>query len=147
MRRVWYRLRAGLKSSVVFAQAGIQHSKIERPQMLFRRLMRLKQLHHRRKFLKSQTARQILNVRIRKAYRCELRFSRSRQSGHYRGNASMWQTRRTQLPKPSGQQCAQQPTSDEFELASMLEGLFVGPLSCTMHPLFFNNYRPLKKHV
>ena len=39
----------------------------------------------------------------------------------------MWKTLRTQLPKPSGQQCTQQPTSEEF--ASMLEGLFVGPLA------------------
>ena len=39
----------------------------------------------------------------------------------------MWETLRTQLPKPSGQQCTQQPTSEEF--ASMLEGLFVAPLA------------------
>ena len=39
----------------------------------------------------------------------------------------MWKPLRTQLPKPSGQQCTQQPTSEEF--ASMLEGLFVGPLA------------------
>ena len=52
---------------------------------------------------------------------------KSRQLGLYLGNASMWKTLRTQLPKPSGQQCTQQPTSEEF--ASMLEGLFVGPLA------------------
>ena len=45
----------------------------------------------------------------------------------YLGNCSMWQTLRTRLLRPSGQQCTQQPTNDEF--ASMLEGLFVGPLA------------------
>ena len=34
---------------------------------------------------------------------------------------------RTHLLRPSGQQCTQQPTNDEF--ASMLERLFVGPLA------------------
>ena len=39
----------------------------------------------------------------------------------------MWKTLRTHLLRPSEQQCTQQPANDEF--ASMLEGLFVGPLA------------------
>ena len=41
---------------VVLAQAGIQHGKIERPGMPFRRFMHLKQLRHRRKKSNSQKA-------------------------------------------------------------------------------------------
>jgi len=69
----------------------------------------------------------ILSLRIKKVYRCELRSWKSIQLGLYLGNASMWKTLRTQLPKTSGQQCTQQPTCEEF--ASMLEGLFVGPVA------------------
>ena len=112
---------------VVLTQAGIQHGKIERPGMPFRPSMHLRQLRHRRRTSNSQDARKNLSLRIRKVYRCELRSWKFRQLGLYLGNASMWKTLRTQLPKPSGQQCTQQPTSEEF--ASMLEGLFVGPLA------------------
>ena len=112
---------------VVLTQAGIQHGKIDRPGMPFRPSMHLRQLRHRRRTSNSQEARKNLSLRIRKVYRCELRSWKSRQLGLYLGNASMWKTLRTQLPKPSGQQCTQQPTSEEF--ASMLEGLFVGPLA------------------
>ena len=69
----------------------------------------------------------ILSLRIKKVYRCELRSWKSIQLGLCLGNASMWKTLRTQLPKTSGQQCTQQPTCEEF--ASMLEGLFVGPVA------------------
>ena len=112
---------------VMLTQAGIQHGKIERPAMPFRPSLHLRQLRHRRRTSDSQEARKNLSLRIRKVYRCELRSWKSIQLGLYLGNASMWKTLRTQLPKPSGQQCTQQPTSEEF--ASMLEGLFVGPLA------------------
>ena len=108
------------------AQTGIQHGKIERPGMPFRPSMHLRQLRHCL-FLKLPRGSENLSLGIRKVYRCELRSWKARQLGLYLGNASMWKTLRAQLPKPSGQQCTQQPTSEEF--ASMLEGWFVGPLA------------------
>ena len=111
----------------MMTQAGIHHGKIERPGMTFRPSLHLKQLRHRRRNAYSQDIRKTLSLRIRKVYRCELRSWKSKQLALYLGNCSMWKTLRTHLLRPSGQQCTQQPTNDEF--ASMLEGLFVGPLT------------------
>ena len=110
---------------VMLTQAGIHHGKIERPGMPFRPSLHLKQLRHRRRNVYSQDIRKTLSLRIRKVYRCELRSLKFKQLALYVGNCPMWKTLRTHLLRPSGQQCTQQPTNDEF--TSMLEGLFVRP--------------------